>query len=137
MNHHGDCMRLPPRSQACSTHGHLCSGAFTCFGVVLALAVQYSGVDTVSMVSKHQRFHQLVDWVRQNDGFVSCSSMLTITESESLFSSYMLRCYIGCLGHVILSQNQYLRCLQRLATLMELEKVQCCKPWDQWMLVKV
>ena len=42
-------------------------GAFTCFGVVMALAVQfYSGV------SKQQSFHRLIEWVRQNDGFVSC-----------------------------------------------------------------
>ncbi|OLP75125.1 hypothetical protein AK812_SmicGene45128, partial [Symbiodinium microadriaticum] len=41
-------------------------GAFTCFGVVMALAVQfYSGV------SKQQSFHRLIEWVRQNDGFVS------------------------------------------------------------------
>ena len=42
-------------------------GAFTCFGVVMALAVQfYSGV------SKQQSFHRLIEWVRQNDGFVPC-----------------------------------------------------------------
>ena len=42
-------------------------GAFTCFGVVMALAVQFYGG-----VSKQQSFHRLIEWVRQNDGFVSC-----------------------------------------------------------------